>query len=442
MTLLALFTVILGQIHCLVINQRNVKLKPDKQIVEYKINKRAFGFQAQATINVTVTCEEDLRNSSTEGKSLVLYRCPTSVHELEAVHYSTNCPKVIGWSRSSKTISFYDVVANDEFSTLILKEQDYERTPSVKICSVQATLLNRGGSHLSTDQIPIPTNYIVTLVVWMVLSFLWLVNSLCFRRHSNNLHKLLSALLIIKLVNLILAYIFWKELDGKGRWSLQISLPFILCTSVFETMIFIVLMLAGEGWCIIWENPRLLKYYLVLSTSFFFMVICYKYVHKYFQGFAIVFASMMIYIAFKCTTISINTVKRNIIASNQFIDNHRLTYKSEITLKKRLNKKLRMFNYLQGLIIGLPCVLIVVESVASFLLVYNEWTRVLLKEMLELSVIVYCCTLFRLRNFTDYNNISITTPYHNNVVLLTPYRNIVYISSENDDKIGSEPSQT
>ena len=129
---------------------------------------------------------------------------------------------------------------------------------------------------------------------------------------------------------------------------------------------------------------------------------------------------MMIYIAFKCSTISINTVKRNITASNQFIDNHRLTYKSDvsfflfslslsfrlngiyqieynpfeimqerlhdvpvgiatalcnygdefqITLKKRLNKKLRMFNYLQGLIIGLPCVLIVVESVASFLLV-------------------------------------------------------------------------
>ena len=73
---------------------------------------------------------------------------------------------------------------------------------------------------------------------------------------------------------------------------------------------------------------------------------------------------------------------------------------------------------------------------------YNEWTRVLLKEMLELSVIVYCCTFFRLSNFTDYNNISITTPYHNNVVLLTPYRNIVYISSEHDDKIGSEPSQT
>ena len=49
------------------------------------------------------------------------------------------------------------------------------------------------------------------------------------------------------------------------------------------------------------------------------------------QGFAIVFASMMIYIAFKCSTISINTVKRNISASNQFIDNHRLTYKSDVS---------------------------------------------------------------------------------------------------------------
>ena len=52
------------------------------------------------------------------------------------------------------------------------------------VLQIHAELLNQGSSHLSTDQIPIPTNYIVTLVVWMVLSFLWLVNALCFRRVS------------------------------------------------------------------------------------------------------------------------------------------------------------------------------------------------------------------------------------------------------------------
>ena len=41
----------------LVISQSGVKLKPDKHnIVEYKINKKAFGFQKKATVNVTVTC--------------------------------------------------------------------------------------------------------------------------------------------------------------------------------------------------------------------------------------------------------------------------------------------------------------------------------------------------------------------------------------------------
>ncbi|KAL5261986.1 hypothetical protein ACHWQZ_G007629 [Mnemiopsis leidyi] len=428
----------------LVISQSGVKLKPDKHnIVEYKINKKAFGFQKKATVNVTVTCEENLRRDldSKTGKSLALFRCPAGIPEIDPVDYSNSCSNIGVKSHSAKEIRYFGSVDNEEFATLILKEKDYDRELTVRVCSINAIFLNQG-SHLSTDQIPIPTNFIVTLVVWMVLSFLWLVNALCFRKHSNNLHRLLSALLMIKLVNLILAYIFWKELDGRGRWSLQISLPYVLCTSVFETMIFIVLMLAGEGWCIIWENPRLLKYYLILSSSFFLMVLCYKFVHKYFQGFAIVFASMMIYIAFKCSTISINTVKRNITASNQFIDNHRLTYKSDITLKKRLNKKLRMFNYLQGLIIGLPCVLIVVESVASFLLVYNEWTRILLKELLELSVMIYCCALFRLRNFTDYNNISINTPYHNNVVLLTPYKNIVYISCERDSQDTAESDHT
>ena len=63
---------------------------------------------------------------------------------------------------------------------------------------------------------------------------------------------------------------------------------------------------------------------------------------------------------------------------------------------------------------------------------YNEWTKELLNELLELCVMVYCCALFRLRDFTDYNNVSINTPYHENVVLLTPYRNIVYISCEGE----------
>jgi hypothetical protein len=57
MTLLILFPVFLGQISCLIISQDSIKLKPNKlDVVEHKINKRAFGFQKKATINVTVTC--------------------------------------------------------------------------------------------------------------------------------------------------------------------------------------------------------------------------------------------------------------------------------------------------------------------------------------------------------------------------------------------------
>ena len=57
MTRVLLFSLFLVQIRGLIISQNNVKLKPDKNnIVEYKINKKAFGFQKKATVNVTVTC--------------------------------------------------------------------------------------------------------------------------------------------------------------------------------------------------------------------------------------------------------------------------------------------------------------------------------------------------------------------------------------------------
>ena len=68
-----------------------------------------------------------------------------------------------------------------------------------------------------------------------------------------------------------------------GRVTLQIDVTHMLSSSSFKTSLFVLLMLAGEGWCIIWERPRLLKYYLILAGAFFLMDMCYRYVHSYFQ---------------------------------------------------------------------------------------------------------------------------------------------------------------
>ena len=64
---------------------------------------------------------------------------------------------------------------------------------------------------------------------------------------------------------------------------MRLHMPYMLCFTGFETLLLVLLMLAAEGWCIIWESPRLLKYYILLAGALFLMDVCFKYVHKYFQ---------------------------------------------------------------------------------------------------------------------------------------------------------------
>ena len=76
MTLLILFPVFLGQVRSIIIEHEKVKLKPDKnEIVDYKITKRAFGFQKKATINVTVTCVSMASFNSSSDHSFITVLC-------------------------------------------------------------------------------------------------------------------------------------------------------------------------------------------------------------------------------------------------------------------------------------------------------------------------------------------------------------------------------
>ena len=64
---------------------------------------------------------------------------------------------------------------------------------------------------------------------------------------------------------------------------------------------------------------------------------------------------------------------------------------------------------------------------------YNDWVRLVLYEVLEFSAVVYCCVLFRLQDFEDYNNIVISTPFHEVTVVLTPNKHLVYISNQQEE---------
>ena len=56
------------------------------------------------------------------------------------MEYSNSCANIGVKSHSAKEIRYFGSVDNDEFATLILKEKDYDRELTVRVCSVCALL--------------------------------------------------------------------------------------------------------------------------------------------------------------------------------------------------------------------------------------------------------------------------------------------------------------
>ena len=62
----------------------------------------------------------------------------------------------------------------------------------------------------------------------------------------------------------------------------------------------------------------------------------------------------------------------------------------------------------------------------------------LIYEIVQLSLLLYCAGVFRLRDFSKFTDISIKTPFTKVTVIETPYRGIQYISQpEESEEEGS-----
>jgi len=410
-------------------------LRPKLQIVDFNINEIPFGFLTNATIDITIECDKPIRTSKTDLRpTLGLYICPKGIYEVTSKPLQSQCILIDEQDFTDYTITWNHVMKGPgpQFSSLFIKEKllknDTDR------CRVEALFLNPYGQHLSSDQINIPVLYMALISTWLCGCFLWIVNCWFWAaQFSNKLHKMLTLIIFVKFFALTFTCLKWIELSKKGIVPLSVDIPEVTINSSFESLLFLFLMLAAEGWCIIWQQARLVKYYLILTVSYFTMEVCFRYVHRYFQGFAVVFASFMVYLAFKCCTISLTKVRKDLEASAKFVATHHLSFKSKVTLERRLKAQLMMFQFIHGLIIAFPTVLIVTQSIAMFLLEYHEWVTWMLHELIFLSTLIYLGILFRLRNFHEFENIVINPPYHDVIVIKSPKLGTMYLCVENDE---------
>ncbi|KAJ6246859.1 hypothetical protein M0813_02112 [Anaeramoeba flamelloides] len=117
------------------------------------------------------------------------------------------------------------------------------------------TFVNPDGQYLSLGQIPYPYLYLVFGSVWCLLLIIWFVNWYTHRDQQIKLHRLLTVILIAKIVKLFFYYTEWNYLSKKGMDNYALLIARATYTCIFDFIFYTTLLMIASGWSII--KPRL-----------------------------------------------------------------------------------------------------------------------------------------------------------------------------------------
>ncbi|XP_072177539.1 uncharacterized protein [Diadema setosum] len=300
--------------------------------------------------------------------------------------------------------------------TLPLKQGD-------ESCRVNLTLMNNNGhSHLSQGEEPLLLIHKVLIVVWGSLLFLWIINWIKYYWYSNALHKILFVAPSLKFFMIIILIIRWEYINATGRDCKVFEISSYVVRSAEQAMLFMVMMLASEGWCVVRPKIRNIRHALlpVLFLAFLGSVICVVWVHSYFMAFAVCSIVFVIYRALKWCSYNVELINRQMLITTTIMRQKEITFRDGMGFKEQCIKKRDIFLRLRLVCAVYTMVFAIVTTMATFLSEY-AWVREITFEVPEILVFTALGIIFRLRDFSAYENIEIIIPQEKSSVMFLPY---------------------
>ncbi|XP_038071241.1 uncharacterized protein LOC119740113 [Patiria miniata] len=289
-------------------------------------------------------------------------------------------------------------------------------------CKGRLVLMNSNGrSHLSQDEGALLPIYKVLLMLWVILLALWIANWLKFRQYSNHLHKLLFVAPSFKFLLLTLTLVNWEVVAATGYENVSLQMCQDMVQSTEIAMLFMSMMLAAEGWCVLRPLIRNIRCVLipVLFLVFLGSSICVIWVHNYFMAFAVCSIIFVIYRALKWCSYNLDYLTRQLLRSMRYIQEKRLRFRG-VSILKQLAEKRNIFVRLRLVCAIYTIVFAVVVTMSTFLTEY-AWARTLASELPEIAVFTSLGLIFRLRDFGPFENIEVIQPKENAVIVLLPF---------------------
>ncbi|XP_070539912.1 uncharacterized protein [Ptychodera flava] len=304
-------------------------------------------------------------------------------------------------------------------------KQPINRTNGTKhkdTCRWRLSLLNPDQSHLSSDESTMPDIYTAIMAIWAVMVLFWLGNWFLFCEFSNPLHKVLFIAPTFKILLVILAFLWWHGIEKKGTESQAVMILREIVQSIEDAMLFLTMMIASEGWCVLRPDIRRFRWIFVFVVFMIFTgsVLCVTWVHSYFLAFAVCSVVFIMYRSLKWCSYNIEHLRRQLAEAQSFVNRMELKYLGQITVQDQLKEKLGMYVKLRLVCTTYAMLYAVIVTLATFLSEYT-WIKTLTFEIPELAVYFAIGFIFRLHNFSQYENIRVTAPKETSVVFILPH---------------------
>eukprot|EP00039_Didymoeca_costata_P029576 m.25292 g.25292 ORF g.25292 m.25292 type:complete len:501 (+) comp7692_c0_seq1:263-1765(+) len=234
-------------------------------------------------------CEEVTRDESIENAGAV------TIIDTGQAHVEKGGPTL----RSQLNVGEGDGEIRSGFYYFILREcmrftDLYDCCPAK--CKVVLNVTNKGGEHLSSDEIMIPQIIRSFISLWSAVIGLWVLNWAFHFRKTNRLHDMIVLAPLCHLIALFCDYDSKIEFSREGSSNQTLDSLAALFRMMASSLFFLVVMLTAHGWCIlrykVEEGSRLATF--LLPPMFFVSSVATKWLHRYFLALAIISAIVMV----------------------------------------------------------------------------------------------------------------------------------------------------
>ncbi|KAH3765214.1 hypothetical protein Pelo_2905 [Pelomyxa schiedti] len=247
----------------------------------------SYGLMEGATFKADMAAKYDSGDAATisvllctHSETETVLQYANNVHDIdESSHLCQTCScNVTSLSENGKIDIDAVLYKYDLYYLLVLNcnaSQEYN-------LNATWTLLNPNGEQLPCGYMPFPDMYIILSIVWLASVSIWTLSLLQgWLRKAIKLHIVISLYGVSKFTWAGFNIFYWKSISNDGYISDLNDMLYLVVQTFFQSSFFLMLLLLGTGWCIIYGSiMKDLPWVIGLMIGFIFCMFTQSFVSQ------------------------------------------------------------------------------------------------------------------------------------------------------------------